>query len=123
MSMMCFMRWFITLTLLAFLALPLGVLAQEPTPTPIQVVVTVILVWPTATETPTPTETLTPTDGPSPTPTFTPTATPQAEFSVNVGGQDLIIRNEVTPGAAAIVGFLAILVGFEIVALFRRRPK
>jgi hypothetical protein len=83
------------------------------------IAITVVVVFPTHTPTPTPTPTLTPTSGPSQTPTFTPSPTGQSiyEIGVEVSGQDVLIRNEVTPGDAAIVGFLAVITILLVVTI------
>jgi microcystin-dependent protein len=83
--------------------------------------ITVVVVFPSHTPTPTATSTLTPTTGPSPTPTATASPTGQSIYDrgVTVNGQDVLIRNEVTPGDAAIVGVLVVIAGFIWVGIIR----
>jgi len=84
------------------------------------VVITVVVVFPTHTPTPTPTPTLTPTDGPSPTPTLTPSPTgvPAHITSYTVNGQEVVLDYTVTPGDAAMVGFLILITGLLILGAF-----
>lgn len=79
------------------------------------IVLTVVVVFPSHTPTPTLTPTMTETPGPSPTPTATATATFSSELVYEVGGQEVLVVNEVTPGDAAIVGLLAAIVGLMLV--------
>lgn len=71
------------------------------------------------TATPTPTPTLTPTPGPSPTPTPTITPTASIQDVYTVGGQDVLLVRQVTPGEAAIVGLLTLIAGLLMIQIAR----